>query len=256
MLDKFVGDTAEWRAFGVQVSALLRKESPRGCILVGGAFIDETLKTLLSRYFIEEPRLSPDKPTPSEKLVDINGPLGPFSARINLCRALDLIDADVWWDLDQIRGIRNDAAHFKSKVGLEIQFDKGSIADRILSLKCLHDEAKPFFKPNLRGAFETWIQLFAGFSYSLSSHLKLARDQGKLHESRALVVGAPVSAWLRETFHALAVAGQHAVEKMSKMNEEELAAFIDQASKITPEQFSDALTELGAHLKAVKKPTA
>ena len=82
-------------------SGPFRAESDRACAVLGAALLDARLERLYDR------RLRNGK----EELLSSNGPLGAFSARIRVARALAWISEDVRYDLDQIRDIRNDFAH-------------------------------------------------------------------------------------------------------------------------------------------------
>lgn len=82
--------------------AEIRRESDRGLALVGCAFIDEQLADALHAFFCKDGR---------DLLVGKNAPLGTFSARIEICHALGLIEDIERNDCDCIRRIRNEFAH-------------------------------------------------------------------------------------------------------------------------------------------------
>ena len=103
-------------------SGPFRSESDRACAVLGAALLDARLESLYRR------RLDCFQ----EELLSGNGPLGTFSARIRLARALTWIDSDVQSDLDVIRSIRNDFAH---SLDHELSFADQSIADRCRNLK-------------------------------------------------------------------------------------------------------------------------
>jgi len=102
-------------------SGPFRAESDRACAVLGAALLDAILESLYSR------RLRDAK----EELLSSNGPLGTFSARIRVARALAWISEDVRYDLDQIRSIRNEFAH---NFDHELTFAKQSIADKCRTL--------------------------------------------------------------------------------------------------------------------------
>jgi mannitol operon repressor len=79
----------------------LRRESDRGLALIGGAFLDEKLAATLAAFFSSDPALLHGK----------NAPLGSFSARIETCFALGLIEEGERNECDYIRRIRNEFAH-------------------------------------------------------------------------------------------------------------------------------------------------
>jgi DNA-binding MltR family transcriptional regulator len=83
-------------------SEQFRKESDRACAVLGAALLDSRLESLYRR------RLQGDV----SELVSFNGPVGTFSARIRLAHGLSWISDDVRHDLDVVRSIRNDFAHF------------------------------------------------------------------------------------------------------------------------------------------------
>ena len=77
-------------------------ESDRGLALIASAFIDEIFKDTLQAFFcFPAPHL----------LVGKHAPLGTFSAQIEMCHALGLIDDVERNDCDYIRRIRNEFAH-------------------------------------------------------------------------------------------------------------------------------------------------
>jgi hypothetical protein len=103
-------------------SAPFRAESDRACAVLGAALLDARLESLYER------RLRNSK----EELLSSNGPLGAFSARIRVARALVWISEDVRFDLDQIRSIRNEFAH---NFDHELSFSNQSIADKCRTLR-------------------------------------------------------------------------------------------------------------------------
>lgn len=118
-------------------SRLLSRESDRGCVLVGGAMLDEILSSLLRGFFVRDSGAT-------ETLLGPNGALSTFSSRINLCRALGLITEPVFRDLERIRTIRNQAAHFdrRSERGFDFSFDDVSVADRCRALASIPAEIR------------------------------------------------------------------------------------------------------------------
>jgi Mannitol repressor len=103
-------------------SGPFRAESDRACAVLGAALLDARLESLYNR------RLRNSK----EELLSSNGPLGAFSARIRVARALAWISEDVRYDLDQIRSIRNEFAH---NFDHELAFSNQSIADKCRTLR-------------------------------------------------------------------------------------------------------------------------
>ena len=103
-------------------SSRFRAESDRACAVLGAALLDATLESLYNR------RLRCFR----EELLSSNSPLGAFSARIRLARALAWISEDVRYDLDQIRSIRNEFAH---NFDHELSFANQSITDKCRTLR-------------------------------------------------------------------------------------------------------------------------
>jgi hypothetical protein len=103
-------------------SGPFRAESDRACAVLGAALLDARLESLYDR------RLRDSK----QELLSSNGPLGTFSARIRLARALVWISEDVRYDLDQVRSIRNEFAH---NFDHELSFSTQSIADKCRTLR-------------------------------------------------------------------------------------------------------------------------
>lgn len=93
----------------------LNKETDRGLPLVGAALIDEKLLETLQAFFIEGK-------SSKKLLTEGNSPLGTFSAKIETCFALGLIDEFEYQEISLIRKIRNEFAH--AKHGLSFQTEK------------------------------------------------------------------------------------------------------------------------------------
>jgi Mannitol repressor len=103
-------------------SGAFRTESDRACAVLGAALLDARLENLYNR------RLQCYK----DELLSSSGPIGAFSARIRIARALAWISTDVQYDLDVIRSIRNEFAH---NFDHELSFADQSIADKCRNLK-------------------------------------------------------------------------------------------------------------------------
>ena len=84
----------------------LRRESDRGLALVAAALIDDKLAETLRSFSCEG--------TSARKLIDgMNAPLGTFSARIEACFSLGLIDDYEYKEISLMRRVRNEFAHAK-----------------------------------------------------------------------------------------------------------------------------------------------
>ncbi|MDQ3287742.1 MAG: transcriptional regulator [Pseudomonadota bacterium] len=93
----------------------LQRETDRGLPLVAAALIDEKLLDALQSFLCLGKA--------SERLLSgSNAPLGTFSARIEACFALGLIDEFEYQEISLVRKIRNVFAH--SKHGLSFSNDK------------------------------------------------------------------------------------------------------------------------------------
>lgn len=106
-----------------------RSESDRAAVILGAARLD------LGLYHLLQHMLLPNT-SKNDELLEGDSPLSTFSARINICYRLGIIDADFTRSLHLIRKIRNVFAHETSGSSL----DSGSHRDRVREL-CI-----PFFR--------------------------------------------------------------------------------------------------------------
>jgi hypothetical protein len=102
-------------------------ESDRAAVILGAAKIDQTLFELLSATLLP---LTSGK----DDLLESDGPIGSFSARISLAYRMALIDAELAHALHMVRKIRNAFAH--EPTGCKL--DGGPEGDRVRTL------AQPF----------------------------------------------------------------------------------------------------------------
>jgi hypothetical protein len=103
-------------------SERLNSESDRACAVLGAALLDARLEDLIRRKL----------QCFHDELLESTRPIGTFSARIRLARALVWINDDARFDLDIVRGIRNDFAHsFDHK----LSFGDQSVSDRCANLR-------------------------------------------------------------------------------------------------------------------------
>lgn len=100
-----------------------KSESDRAAVILGASQLDLLLYQLLEGF------LHPN-PSGKDELLEGDGPLSTFSARINICYRLGLIDAEFSRALHLVRRIRNSFAHEVSGVSL----GAGSHRDRIKEL--------------------------------------------------------------------------------------------------------------------------
>lgn len=100
---------SEWR----DAIEELRSESDRGVALLGAAYLDTALKSLL------EASLAGGRAV-ADKLLNIpDAPLGTFSARIAMAYGLGHIGPNYFQALESIREIRNVFAHFRRSLTFE-----------------------------------------------------------------------------------------------------------------------------------------
>jgi mannitol operon repressor len=126
---------------------IIRRESPRGRVLVSTGFLEQQLRDVLAALMRETPQVT-------ELLDGANAPLGTFSSRISACFALGLIKEHEHHDLTLIRRIRNDFAH-----DIHTTFETPSVVDRckLLRMKAhdyVHAEMGEVTVPSA-GQFET-----------------------------------------------------------------------------------------------------
>jgi hypothetical protein len=107
-----------------EMARQLENETDRGAALVGAAWLDATLESMLSQFLIDEP-------PKVDRLFSQNGPLSTFSARIDMTYCLGFYGPKTYHDLHLIREIRNDFAHHIE----EATFNDQSIRDRCDSLR-------------------------------------------------------------------------------------------------------------------------
>jgi hypothetical protein len=147
----------------VQAIQELDTVSDRAAAIVGATIVESRVLKLLQTKLVDLTVKS--GLTLHKRMFDNTGPLGSFSARINLGFMCKLFDESVWRDLNVIRGIRNDFAHVTAMGS----FDEPSVAARCANLKAcdryfrahkagdpllmLDEDAKPpeftFYAPDL-----------------------------------------------------------------------------------------------------------
>jgi DNA-binding MltR family transcriptional regulator len=100
----------------------LNNESDLGCVVIGAAFVDDLLVSLLKTKFI-----------PNSDVVNkvLDGSLGNFSARADIAYCLGLIPKHEYQDIILIGEIRNLFAHSR----LELNFNDKEIQEKCQRLK-------------------------------------------------------------------------------------------------------------------------
>jgi hypothetical protein len=102
--------------------AILGAESERGCVLVAAAAIEEELESLLRTFFAKV-----NSPDDSESVVNLLfddrriAPLGTLWAKACLCRALSLIDGDLFRFFLYLKEMRNDFARVSMPVAINLE---------------------------------------------------------------------------------------------------------------------------------------
>lgn len=119
----------------------LHRETDRGLPLVGAALIDAKLLETLESFFVEGKAAK-------HLLTEAHGPLSSFSARIDACFALGLIDEFEYHEISLIRKIRNEFAH--TKHGLTFQSEKLKSLSATLKSDLPKDAGHPIDEPRFR----------------------------------------------------------------------------------------------------------
>lgn len=82
----------------------LLNESDRGLALMAAAYIDDRFSVLLRAHFVDDKKIL-------KRMFDFTGPLGNFSARLDMSYSLGLIPKNIYDDCNVVKKIRNDFAH-------------------------------------------------------------------------------------------------------------------------------------------------
>lgn len=98
----------------IEFRKTLTTESDRAAALMAAAYIDEQLKSLLKKFFVNDPKIA-------DNLLKSSGALGSFSARIDMVFSLGLLPKNIRDDLELIRRIRNDFAHTAKPLTFECE---------------------------------------------------------------------------------------------------------------------------------------
>jgi hypothetical protein len=99
-------------------------ESDLGLLITGAMIMEFALQRILETVLSKVDEL--------ELFKDFHV-LGPYRAKLDMCRALGLVDKDVWSDLKIINGLRNDAAHLKR--GPRLSLSESPFKERIATLR-------------------------------------------------------------------------------------------------------------------------
>jgi len=99
-----VADSAkreQWKEFLDE----FQTESDRSCAVLGAAFLDEQLRSLLEAFIVDDPKRI------AELFDGVGAPLSSFSAKIQMAYALGFVSPSELRDLELIRKVRNEFAH-------------------------------------------------------------------------------------------------------------------------------------------------
>ena len=142
----------------------LKQETDRGCALMIASFLDSKLEALLRSGFVDSTKIAGE-------ILGISGPLGTFSARIDMSYLLGIVGPKIHRDLHLMRKIRNIFGHDYKLVS----FNDQRISSRCKELyhHTLEEKESP------RKIFiRTAMQILAIFNKELlhRSHLKEGKD--------------------------------------------------------------------------------
>lgn len=147
--------------------------SDRAAAIVGAtileARLEERLKHTLNDLVIKE------RQTLHTRMFNNAGPLGTFSARINIAYMCGIFEESVWRDLNLIRDLRNDFAHVTA-VG---SFKDQTVVDRCANLKAceLHFRQAQAGDSLMQVEGVTGGQTFTFYILDLEKNLKDARQR-------------------------------------------------------------------------------
>jgi DNA-binding MltR family transcriptional regulator len=90
----------DWQGLAEELQA----GTDRAAAILGGVFLDEHLRRLISNFVVDEKEIL-------DGLFEVEQPIATFSSRIKMSYTLGLINKQVYGDLNKIRNIRNVFAH-------------------------------------------------------------------------------------------------------------------------------------------------
>lgn len=116
----------------------LTDESDRGCILVAAALLEESLEFRFRHTF--QSKKIPQ--SVQDSLFSSNGPLATFSGKLKMAYAIGLIPKETFRDLEEVRKLRNQAAHLSK----DFDFLNGTVGRKIEGLVCVQLLKKDFIQ--------------------------------------------------------------------------------------------------------------
>ena len=145
------------------LNSQFQNESDRACVILAAAMLDNALETLLKG------RLAPSASGTDALFDGVNAPFSTFSARIDGCHRLALIDASFARGLHLVRRIRNDFAHNISGC----DFADSAVLSRLVELRSAVDfaavpqELRGTCPPGDRGDFQLIVSLMQWLLHTL-----------------------------------------------------------------------------------------
>jgi len=112
--------------------------SDRAAAIVGAAILETRIETALKILLFDHAKAP--KVSVHDDMFRASGPLGSFSAKINLGFMLGIYTSDSWRDMDYIREIRNSFAH---KISTK-EFTTQRIKDLCFNLKSFEKYLMPY----------------------------------------------------------------------------------------------------------------
>jgi DNA-binding MltR family transcriptional regulator len=113
----------------------INDQSDRGAAIIGVAWLEEAIAAALESFL--QPHSNSWK-----RLFGGNGPLGTFSAKIDISRLLGLTTDVIYSDLHILREVRNQFAHqvVHKADQSKLSFESSHIRDKCLALNCVRHE--------------------------------------------------------------------------------------------------------------------
>jgi len=113
----------------------IKNESDRAAVILGAAKIDDVLAQLIKKFLL--PNVSS-----KDELMEDDGPISSFSARINIAYRLGLIDNELTRNLHLIRKTRNEFAH----AAMGCKLDASPHRERVNEVICQYKNYKSFMQ--------------------------------------------------------------------------------------------------------------
>jgi DNA-binding MltR family transcriptional regulator len=150
------GDPLDVNALAKAASVFVN-ESDRGVALIATAWLDDVLEKLIRTGFRSEDKIA-------DSVLKDTGGLSTFSARIKVAYLMGLLEKSAYLDLNIIRKIRNDFAHFRKP----ITFEDENISDRCTNLRTIIEFNKLASEPARSTRQEFLVASFVLIRYLLS----------------------------------------------------------------------------------------